>query len=66
MVSYALFYVIGKTYGLRVSPQEENAGLGHLLCRTHLGVSVPALEAGPTCVAASMMPGGGVAEQRSA
>jgi Amt family ammonium transporter len=27
MVSYALFYVIAKTYGLRVSPQEENAGL---------------------------------------
>ncbi|WP_445149927.1 ammonium transporter [Baekduia sp. Peel2402] len=26
-VSYALFYVIAKTYGLRVSPQEENAGL---------------------------------------
>ena len=22
-----VFYVIGKTYGLRVSPQEENAGL---------------------------------------
>jgi Amt family ammonium transporter len=26
-VSYALFYVIGKTYGLRVSAQDENAGL---------------------------------------
>jgi ammonium transporter, Amt family len=27
LVSYGLFYVIAKTYGLRVSPQEENAGL---------------------------------------
>jgi Amt family ammonium transporter len=26
-VSYAVFYVIAKTYGLRVSPQDENAGL---------------------------------------
>jgi Amt family ammonium transporter len=26
-VSYAVFFVIAKTYGLRVSPQEENAGL---------------------------------------
>jgi Amt family ammonium transporter len=27
VVSYALFYVIAKTYGLRVSPADENAGL---------------------------------------